>query len=62
MIKERFFQITGHTLPALKPNHPIQVTSQDKSIQGRPKRSIISSIFKFIFGGDDNSESINMLK
>ena len=62
MIKERFFQITGHTLPALKPTHPIPIPSSDKSIHDRSKRSIVSSIFKFIFGRDDNSESINILK
>ena len=63
MIKERFFQITGHTLPALKPTHPIPIPNSDESIHDRSKRSIVSSIFKFIFGRDDKfSESINILK
>ena len=62
MIKEHFFQITWHTLPSLKPTHPIPVPNSEESIHDRSKRSIVSSIFKFIFGGEDNSESINILK
>ena len=32
------------------------------TISTRSKRSVASSIFKFLFGGEDNSEAINELK
>ena len=65
LIKKMFLEITGqspsHLDPPPKsigdtmaPIEPIQPT--------RLKRSVVSSIFKFLFGGEDNSEAINMLK
>ena len=65
LIKERFSEITGqppshsdtprtHTGDRIDPFKPTQPT--------RSKRSVVSSIFKFLFGGEDNSEAINMLK
>ena len=65
-IKTRFSQITGHELDfnemekidTLIGNQP----EQNKSRFKRVKRSVISSVFKFLFGGDDDSETIKMLK
>ena len=59
LICDRFYQIMGQ--------HPIadldgENASTPPKESLRSKRSIASSIFKFLFGGDDNSESINILK
>ena len=55
-VKTRFSQITG-TIPT-----PGRDNSTGKTQYARNKRSVASSIFKFLFGGDDNSETIRMLK
>ena len=65
LIKERFLEITGqspsqlntpfvHTGDQIDPVNPTQPT--------RSKWLVVSSIFKFLFGGEDNLEAINMLK
>ena len=55
-VKTRFSQITG-TIPT-----PGRDNSTGKIQYARNKRSVASSIFKFLFGGGDNSETIRMLK
>ena len=65
-IKTRFSQITGHELD-LNDTGKIDTLigsqpKQNKSRFKRVKRSVISSVFKFLFGGDDDSETIKMLK
>ena len=62
-IRIRFSQITGHELDlndTSKMGTPSG--SQAKQNKSRVKRSVISSLFKFLFGGDDDSETIKMLK
>ena len=64
LIHDRFYQITGQ--------HPIANSDGENANSNldpklpkesfRSKRPVASSIFKFLFGGDDNSESINILK
>ena len=55
-VKTRFSQITGNT-PILNHNDSV-----GRAQRTRNKRSVASSIFKFLFGADDNSETIQMLK
>ena len=64
LIHDRFYQITGQ-YPVV--NSDKGVTNSDLSSKPpkesfRSNRSVVSSIFKFLFGGDDNSESIDILK
>ena len=59
LIRDRFYQIMRQ--------HPIANSDRENANtlpkeSFRSKRSVASSIFKFLFGGDDNSESINILK
>ena len=67
LIKTRFLEITGQ-MPTYPDNpdeqdQPIHtMTPTTSTISTRTKRSVASSIFKFLFGGEDNSEAINMLK
>ena len=67
LIKNRFLEITGQ-IPTFSDNlgeqeQPINtVAPTTLAISTRTKRSVASSIFKFLFGGEDNSEAINMLK
>ena len=67
LIKTQFLEITGQ-MPIYpdnldKPDQPINtVTPTTSTITIRAKGSVASSIFKFLFGGEDNSEAINMLK
>ena len=60
----RFSQITGHDLNLNGTSNKVytQAGSQLEQGQFRVKRSVISSVFKFLFGGDDDSETIRMLK
>ena len=58
LMAERFTQITGY-LVAL----PFTNQTTGENTNSRAKCSIVSKIFKFIFGGDDgNSEAIEVLK
>ena len=67
LIKERFLEITGQ-MPTFsddlyeqeQPTNTVAPTTLTISTQS--KRSVASSIFKFLFGGEDNSEAINVLK
>ena len=67
LIKTRFLEITGQ-MPTYPDNpdeqdQPINtVTPTTSTISTQAKRSVASSIFKFLFSGEDNSEAINMLK
>ena len=65
--KERFLEITGQmpTFPdnLYKQEQPTNtVAPTTLTISTRSKRSVASSILKFLFGGEDNSEAINVLK
>ena len=65
LIKERFLEITGQTPAHLDPSSEQtknKITPTVTNIPTRLKRSVASSIFKFLFGGKDNSEGINVLK
>ena len=58
LMAERFTQITGYQISLQNSND----TKAHKSTS-RVKCSLVSTIFKFIFGGDDgNSEAIEVLK
>ena len=67
LIKERFLEITGQ-MPTFSDNLYKQepptntVAPTILTIPTRLKRSVASSIFKFLFGGEDNLEVINVLK
>ena len=62
LIKNRFSEITGHSLE-LPPTSQIKIVPSEEPSQGsRSKRSVMSNIFRFLFVGEDNSEAINMLK
>ena len=62
LIKERFLEITGQ-MPTFsddlyeqeQPTNMVAPTIL--TISTRSKRSVASSIFKFLFGGEDNSEA-----
>ncbi|MCG8622264.1 MAG: hypothetical protein MJE68_09755, partial [Proteobacteria bacterium] len=66
LIKDRFSQITRYQPDEwtvdknLNREHNLDSLKNPKTT--RTKRSVASSIFKFLFGGDDNSETIDMLK
>ena len=65
LIKERFLEITGQVPGHLDPSPELTEGKIAPAVTGRPtrsKRSGASSIFKFLFGGEDNSEAINILK
>ena len=64
LICDRFYQITEQH-PIANPDGENANSNLDPKLPKesfRSKRSVASSIFKFLFGGDDNSESINILK
>ena len=62
LIKNRFSEITGHS-SELPPTSQIKIVPSEEPSQGsRSKRSAMSSIFRFLFSREDNSEAINMLK
>ena len=65
LIKERFLEITGQ-MPTFSDDLYEQTTNMvvptATNISTQSKRSVASSIFKFLFGGEDNSEAINALK
>ena len=63
--KERFLEITGQMPAYLDPSSELtinKVTPTATNIPTRSKRSVASSIFKFLFGGEDNSEANNVFK
>ena len=65
LIKERFLEITGQMPGHLDPSPELTKSKIAPAVTGKPtrsKRSVVSSIFKFLFGGEDNSEAINVLK
>ena len=58
LMAERFTQITGYQI-SLKNNNSMKAQSSTAWV----KCSLVSKVFKFIFGGDDgNSEAIEILK
>ena len=65
LIKERFLEITEQR-PTFSGDLYEQTTNTvvptATNVSTRLKRSVASSIFKFLFGGEDNSEAINVLK
>ena len=65
LIKERFLEITGQS-PSYLNTPPAHISDRIDPVKPtkptRSKQSVVSSIFKFLFGGEDNSEAINMLK
>ena len=67
LIKERFLEITGQ-MPTFSDSLYEQkqttntVAPITPNISTRSKRSVASSILKFLFGGEDNSEAIHVLK
>ena len=65
LIKKRFLEITGQ-MPTFSDDLYEQtmntVVPTTTNIPTRSKRSVASSIFKFLFGGEDNSKAINVLK
>ena len=64
LIKDRFYQITGQHQDSNSANANIDSQPEPTVAREsfRSKRSIASSVFKFLFGGNDNSEAIKMLK
>ena len=65
LIKERFLEITGQVPGLLDPSSKHTKNKIFPTMSSKPtrsKRSVVSSIFKFLFGGEDNSEAINVLK
>ena len=65
LIKERFLEITGQVPGLLNPSSKHTKNRIVPTVTSKPtrsKRSVASSIFKFLFGGEDNSEAINVLK
>ena len=65
LIKERFLEITGQVPGLLDPSSKHTKNKIVPTVSSKPtwsKRSVVSSIFKFLFGGEDNSEAINVLK
>ena len=64
LIHDRFYQITGQFSMATPGEGSSNSYTDSKPPKGssRSTRSVASSIFKFLFGGDDNSESIDILK
>ena len=67
LIKERFLEITGQ-MPTFSDDLYEQEQPTNMvapiilTISTLLKRSVTSSIFKFLFGAEDNSEAINVLK
>ena len=57
LIKERLLEITGQS-PSYLDTPPARTRDQIASIKPTQttisKRSVVSSIFKFLFGGEDN--------
>ena len=65
LIKERFLEITGQMPAHLDPSSEQtknKIVPTVANIPTQLKRSVASSIFKFLFGGEDNSEAIDVLK
>ena len=65
LIKERFLEIIGQMPALLDPSSKHTKNKIVPTVTSTPtqsKRSVASSIFKFLFSGEDNSEAINVLK